>query len=138
MDGYRFIEKFNRDMMNQFMEYQQQVSASQLRYEEERRRQEQIALEQWRQEAREHEKQMFGIFCGILSNCNAALNVLLKARLEQNDSKTSGNDKQNNADGDSNSSEGDKSPQGSTTGSTTGSNTGSTSGLPNENGTSEN
>ena len=36
--------------------------------------------EQWRQEAREHEKQMFSIFCGALSQCNAALNVLMKTR----------------------------------------------------------
>ena len=25
IDGYRFIEKFNRDMMDQFMEYQKRV-----------------------------------------------------------------------------------------------------------------
>ena len=39
-----------------------------------------FSLEQWRQEAREHEKQMFSIFCGALSQCNAALNVLMKTR----------------------------------------------------------
>ena len=52
---------------------------------QDRCRQEQLAMEQWRQEAREHEKQMFGIFCGVLSQCNAALNILLKARGDQSD-----------------------------------------------------
>ena len=28
IDGYRFIEKFNRDMMDQFMEYQKRVVSS--------------------------------------------------------------------------------------------------------------
>ena len=39
-----------------------------------------FSLEQWRQEAREHDRQMFGIFCSALTNCNAALNILLKAK----------------------------------------------------------
>lgn len=85
LDGYRFIEKFNRDMMDQFLDYQRRVAASQIRWEQERYRQEQLAIEQWRQESREHEKQMFGIFCGVLSQCNAALNILLKARLDDRD-----------------------------------------------------
>ena len=53
--------------------------------EKERYRTEQLAMEQWRQESREHEKQMFSIFCGVLSQCNAALNILLKARIDQSD-----------------------------------------------------
>ncbi len=52
---------------------------------QERQRQEQLALEQWRQEAREHEKQMFGIFCGAISHCNAALNIMLKAKSDAED-----------------------------------------------------
>ena len=56
--------------------------------EKERYRTEQLAMEQWRQESREHEKQMFSIFCGVLSQCNAALNILLKARLDQSDDNT--------------------------------------------------
>ena len=55
---------------------------------QERYRQEQLAMEQWRTESREHEKQMFSIFCGVLSQCNAALNILLKARLDQSDDNT--------------------------------------------------
>jgi len=36
VDGYRFIEKFNRDMMDQFLDYQRGVVASQIRWEQER------------------------------------------------------------------------------------------------------
>ena len=36
VDGYRFIEKFNRDMMDQFLDYQRRVVASQIRWEQER------------------------------------------------------------------------------------------------------
>lgn len=67
-------------MMDQFLEYQNRSSASYIRWEQERYRQEQLAVEQWRQEAREQEKQMFGIFCSAISHCNAALNILLKAK----------------------------------------------------------
>ena len=44
LDGYRFIEKFNRDMMDQFLDYQRRVAASQIRWEQERYRQEQLAI----------------------------------------------------------------------------------------------
>ena len=140
IDGYRFIEKFNRDMMDQFMEYQKRVVSTQLQYQQvvglyyfekkfnftkkriitylsfyvnikqnlincfnvyiifvqtvsqnrweaERRRQDQLAIEQWRQEAREHDRQMFTIFCSALTNCNAALNILLKAKEEPSSGK---------------------------------------------------
>ncbi len=89
VDGYRFIEKFNRDMMDQFLDYQRRVAASQIRWEQERYRQEQLAIEQWRQEARDHEKQMFSIFCGALSQCNAALNILLKTKEHSNEKQLS-------------------------------------------------
>lgn len=90
LDGYRFIEKFNRDMMDQFLDYQRRVAASQIRWEQERYRQEQLATEHWRQETREHEKQMFTIFCGVLSQCNSALNILIKARLDEGDQDSPG------------------------------------------------
>ncbi len=48
------------------------------RWEQERVRQEHLALERWRQEAREHEKQLFGMFCHAMSQCNAALTTMLR------------------------------------------------------------
>ena len=62
-------------------------TVSQNRWEAERRRQDQLAIEQWRQEAREHDRQMFTIFCSALTNCNAALNILLKAKEEPSSGK---------------------------------------------------
>jgi len=85
LDGYKYMEKFNREMMDQFMEFQKRYNTSYVRWEQERLRQEQLALEQWRQEAREHEKQMFGMFCSTISHCNAALNTLLKAKNDAQD-----------------------------------------------------
>jgi hypothetical protein len=41
-------------------------------------RQEHLALERWRQEARDHEKQLFGMFCHAMAQCNAALTTMLK------------------------------------------------------------
>jgi len=99
LDGYRFIEKFNRDMMDQFMDYQRRVAASQTRWEQERYRQEQLAIEQWRSEAREHERQMFNIFCGALSHCNAALNILLKGRHDAQDCRTGKSTESSGSDG---------------------------------------
>ena len=37
-----------------------------------------MALERWRQEAREHEKQLFGMFCHAMAQCNAALTTMLR------------------------------------------------------------
>ena len=68
-------------------------TVSQNRWEAERRRQDQLAIEQWRQEAREHDRQMFAIFCSALTNCNAALNILLKAKEEP--SASSGTNEEN-------------------------------------------
>ena len=66
LDGYKYIEKFNRDMMDQFMEYQRRHTSSYIKWEQERYRQEQLALEKWKSESREHEKQMFGVFCSTI------------------------------------------------------------------------
>jgi len=85
LDGYKYIEKFNRDMMDQFMEFQKRYTSSYVKWEQERFRQEQLALEQWRDEAREHEKQMFGVFCKAISHCNTALNTLLRAKQDATD-----------------------------------------------------
>lgn len=78
-DGYKFIERFNRDMMEQFMEQQQKSQSNFLRWEQERFRMEQQSMERWRQEARDHEKQLFGMFCHVMTQCNSALNTILKA-----------------------------------------------------------
>lgn len=84
-DGYKFIEALNREMMEQFMENQKRYTSSYLKWEQERLQREQLAMEQWRSEAREHEKQMFGTFCNTMAKCNRALNSLLLAKQEAQD-----------------------------------------------------
>eukprot|EP00096_Caligus_rogercresseyi_P006482 TRINITY_DN2294_c0_g1_i1.p1 TRINITY_DN2294_c0_g1~~TRINITY_DN2294_c0_g1_i1.p1 ORF type:complete len:322 (-),score=131.11 TRINITY_DN2294_c0_g1_i1:158-1123(-) len=78
-NAYRFIENFNKDMMEQFMDQQRKSQSSFLRWEQERFRLEQQAMERWRQEARDHEKQLFGMFCHVMTQCNSAFNTILKA-----------------------------------------------------------
>ena len=78
------IKIFNQ-LFNVYIFFVQTVSQN--RWEAERRRQDQLAIEQWRQEAREHDRQMFTIFCSALTNCNAALNILLKAKEEPSSGK---------------------------------------------------
>ena len=78
------IKIFNQ-LFNVYIIFVQTVSQN--RWEAERRRQDQLAIEQWRQEAREHDRQMFTIFCSALTNCNAALNILLKAKEEPSSGK---------------------------------------------------
>jgi len=81
-DGHHYMERFNRDMMDQFMEYQRRAAASKHRWEAERRSQEQLAMEQWRQEAKVHEKQLMAVFCQTVSHCNSAMDTLLKSKQE--------------------------------------------------------
>ena len=78
--GYKFLEQFNRDMMDQFMEHQRRTQASFTRWEQERWRQERESMERWRQEARDHERQLFGMFCTAMAKCNAAITAVLKAK----------------------------------------------------------
>lgn len=84
-DGHKYLEKFNKDMMDQFMEYQKRYSDSYVKWKQERYRQEQKALEQWHKESREHEKQMLGVFCSTVAHCNSALSALMKAKQEAQD-----------------------------------------------------
>merc|ERR1719461_2694095 len=81
--GYKFLEQFNREMLDQFMEHQRRTQASFTRWEQERWRQERESMERWRQEARDHERQLFGMFCSAMTKCNAALTSVLKAKAAQ-------------------------------------------------------
>eukprot|EP00095_Tigriopus_kingsejongensis_P009202 maker-scaffold299_size217019-snap-gene-1.33 protein:Tk09202 transcript:maker-scaffold299_size217019-snap-gene-1.33-mRNA-1 annotation:"atp-dependent -nad h-hydrate dehydratase isoform x1" len=82
-DGNRFIERFNQEMMEQFLEHQRRMQSNFHQWEMERQRQHEIAMDRWRQEAREHEKQMFGMFVQVMSECNNALTNMLKVKVRQ-------------------------------------------------------
>ena len=86
-DGQAYVEKFNQDMMDQFLEYQRRYSSSYLKWERERfsNHQEPISIEHWKAETREHKNQMFGVFCQTISQCNSALDILLREKLKSQD-----------------------------------------------------
>ncbi len=69
------VERFNAEMMERFWEHQRRVQESFRRWELERQRLYEASAERWRQEAREHEKQMFGLFARLVSECTAALSA---------------------------------------------------------------
>ena len=45
------------------------LKASFTRWEQERWKQERETMERWRQEARDHERQLFGMFCSAMTKC---------------------------------------------------------------------
>ena len=73
--------------MDQFLEYQRRYSSSYLKWERERfsNHQEPISIERWKAETHEHKNQMFGVFCQTISQCNSALDILLKEKLKAQD-----------------------------------------------------
>merc|ERR1712228_888868 len=87
-ESQKYVEKFNQEMMDQFLEYQRHYSTSYVQWERDRFRQEQIAIEHRKAESYEHEKQMFGVFCNTIARCNQALDKLIKEKQElQNEIK---------------------------------------------------
>ena len=67
------VHKFQREMMEKYLQYQRESEVRFLAWEQERWRMEQQMIERWRSERRSHEKEMFSMFCGLLSDCSAAL-----------------------------------------------------------------
>ena len=67
------IQKMQREMTEKFLQYQRESEVRFLAWEQERWRLEQSLTERWRNERRAHEKEMFGMFCGLLTDCTAAL-----------------------------------------------------------------
>ena len=67
------IHKFQKEMMEKYLQYQRESEVRFLAWEQERWRMEQQMIERWRGERRSHEKEMFTMFCGLLSDCSAAL-----------------------------------------------------------------
>ena len=76
----QIIQKFQREMTERFLQFQRESEVRFLAWEQARWRLEQSLLERWRTERRGHEKEMFGLFCGLMSDCSAAL--LARAKQE--------------------------------------------------------
>ena len=67
------LQRFQSEMVDKFLSFQRESEVRFLAWEQERWRLEQSLLERWRTERRGHEKEMFGLFCGLVSDCSAAL-----------------------------------------------------------------
>ena len=74
------MEKFNRQTLDQFTEFQKRHSSNYLKWQKERQRQELLAIEKWRQQSQEHEKQMLETFSSTIAQCNAAMSTVFKAK----------------------------------------------------------
>ena len=64
----QIVQKFQREMTERFLQFQRESEVRFLAWEQERWRLEQNLLERWRTE-----KEMFALFCGLVSDCSAAL-----------------------------------------------------------------
>ena len=69
----QIIQKFQREMTDKFLQFQRESEVRFLSWEQERWRLEQNLTERWRSERRAHEKEMFGMFCGLLGDCATAI-----------------------------------------------------------------
>lgn len=67
------LQKFQREMMDKFLQFQRESEVRFLAWEQERWRMEQNLLDRWRSEQRNHEKEMFSMFCGLLSQCSQTI-----------------------------------------------------------------
>jgi len=73
MSTPEILQKFQREMMDRFLHFQRESEVRFLAWEQERWRMEQNLLDRWRNEQRNHEKEMFSMFCGLLSQCSQTI-----------------------------------------------------------------
>ena len=67
------LQKFQAEMVDRFLVFQRESEARVLAWEQERCRIEQTLLERWRAEQRSHDKEMFSMFCNLLSQCSQTI-----------------------------------------------------------------
>ena len=67
------LQKFQTEMVDRFLVFQRESEVRFLAWEQERWRMEQSLLERWRQEQRGHDKEMFSMFCNLLSQCSQTI-----------------------------------------------------------------
>ena len=67
------IQRFQREMVDKFLAAQRESEVRQLAWEQERWRLEQTMVEKMRSERRTHDKEMFSMFCSLVSETSSAL-----------------------------------------------------------------
>ena len=72
-DSVGIIQRFQREMVDRFLAAQRETEVRQLAWEQERWRLEQAMMEKMRAERRSHDKEMFSMFCSLVSETSSAL-----------------------------------------------------------------
>jgi len=72
-DTVGMIQRFQREMVDKFLAAQRETEVRQLAWEQERWRLEQAMMEKMRVERRTHDKEMFTLFCSLVSETSSAL-----------------------------------------------------------------
>ena len=72
-DSVGIIQRFQREMVDKFLSAQRESEVRQLAWEQERWRLEQAMMDKMRAERRSHDKEMFSMFCSIVSETSSAL-----------------------------------------------------------------
>ena len=67
------LQRFQSEMVDKFLTFQRESEVRFLAWEQERWRLEQTMLERWRAEQRNHDKEMFTMFCSLLSQCSQTI-----------------------------------------------------------------
>jgi len=67
------LQKFQKEMMDKFLQFQREAEERFLSWEQERWRMEQNMLNRWRNEQRTHEKEMFLMFSSSLAQCSQSV-----------------------------------------------------------------
>ena len=72
-DTVGIIQMFQREMVDKFLAAQRESEVRQLAWEQERWRLEQAMMDKMRAERRSHDKEMFSMFCSLVSETSSAL-----------------------------------------------------------------
>ena len=72
-DTVGIIQRFQREMVEKFLAAQRESEVRQLAWEQERWRLEQAMMDKVRAERRSHDKEMFSMFCSLVSETSSAL-----------------------------------------------------------------
>ena len=72
-DTVGIIQRFQKEMVDKFLAAQREAEVRQLAWEQERWRLEQAMMDKMRAERRTHDKEMFSMFCSLVSETSSAL-----------------------------------------------------------------
>ena len=72
-DSVAIVQRFQREMMTKYLQFQRESELRQLAWDQERWRMEQSLVERWRAERRAQDKEMFSMMCSVMTDFTAAI-----------------------------------------------------------------